>query len=160
MRAESQRGHFEATILPKIGVGPIRFGTSVDDVVAILGSPAKSWLDEDGDRLLSYPHAGVAFFAFDHEEDMRLVTCELEPASDAEVWGLRVFRVPRDAIIRAAGAQGLRVQQARPDAPENEALLQIRSDGLDFYYEGAQLVALAAGVGFSSDDSIEWPAAP
>ena len=160
MRVDSPRRKFEAVVHPKIGVGPIRFGASADAVIAILGAPEKSWVDEDGDRLLAYPDAGVAFFAFDHEEDMHLVTFELEPSSDAEVWGLRVFRVPREAVVRAAAAQGLRVQQARPDAREDETLLQIRSEGLDFYYEGAQLVALAAGVGFLSDHSIEWPAAP
>ena len=160
MRADSQPRHFEAVVHPTIGVGPVRFGASVDEVIAILGPPEKSWLDQEGDRLLAYPRAGVAFFAFDPEEDMRLVTCELKPASDAEIWGLRVFRVPREAVVRAAAAQNLRLQQARPDAADDETLLQIRSEGLDLYYERAQLVALSAGVVYSSDDSIEWPAAP
>jgi hypothetical protein len=160
MRADSERGNFQATVHPKIGVGSIRFGASADAVTAELGSPEKSWVDEEGDRLLAYSHAGVAFFAFDPEEDMRLVSYELTPASDAELWGLRVFQVPRDAIIQAAATLGLRLQQARPDAPHDETLFQIRSHGLDFYYEQARLVALGGGVGFSLDDSIEWPAAP
>ena len=160
MRADSRPRHFDAIVHPRVGVGSVRFGASADDVIAILGAPAESWLDEEGDRLLAYPHAGVAFFAFDHEEDMRLVTCELDPASDAEIWGLRVFRVTREAVVRAAAAQGLRLQQARPDAPDDDTLFQIRSEGLDFYYERARLTALSVGVVFSSDDSIEWPAAP
>ena len=85
MRADSKRGHFRATVHPKIGVGPVRFGAPADTVIAMLGAPEESWLDEDGDRLIAYPEAGVAFFAFDHEEDMRLISYELKPTSDAEL---------------------------------------------------------------------------
>lgn len=151
---------FHAVIHPRIGVGPIRFGATAEDVATILGLPADWLRDDNGDQLALYPAAGIAFFAFDPDENMRLVSYEVEAASDAELWGLRIFQVARDVVVRASAAQGLRLQQTRPDVSEDETLFQVRSQSLDFYYEGARLLALTAGVGFTDDDSIEWPAAP
>jgi hypothetical protein len=160
MDAEPRRQGFNAVVRPKVGVGGIRFGATSEDIITALGAPEKSWVDEEGDRLLAYPGLGIAFFAFDPEEDLRLVTCELQPASDVELWGLRVFQTPRELLIRAAAAQGLRLQQRSPDARDDEALFQIRSEGLDFYYEDARLVTLSASVVYSADDSIQWPRPP
>jgi hypothetical protein len=89
---------------------------------------------------------------------MRLTTYELDRNSDAELWGLRVFRTTRPAIAQTMAARGL-LFVPKGDSNGGETLFQIRSPGLDFYFEGETLSALTAGVVFSAD-TIEWPAAP
>jgi hypothetical protein len=159
MPAETRRTDFIAVVQPAIGVGPIRFGAFASDVVAALGTPAENRIDEDGDQLLAYPELGISFFSFDHEEDMRLTTYELDRNSDAELWGLRLFRTPRPVIAQTVAARGL-FFAPNGDSSGGETLFQIRSQALGFYFEGETLSALTAGVVFSGDDAIEWPTAP
>jgi hypothetical protein len=159
MPVETRRTDFAAIVRPAIGVGPIRFGVLARDVVAALGAPAEDRTDEDGDQLLVYPELGISFFSFDHEEDMRPTTYELEPSSDAELWGLRLFHIPQSLIAQTLAARGLLFAPSG-DADGGEALFQVGSQALDFYFEGDSLSALAAGVVLSADDTIEWPTAP
>jgi hypothetical protein len=159
MPVETRRTDFAAVVRPGIGVGPILFGMFASDVVAGLGTPAENRIDEEGDQLLAYPELGISFFSFDHEEDMRLTTYELDGNSDAELWGLRLFHTSRHMIAQTVAAHGL-LFGPKQDSSGGEALFQIRSQGLDFYFEGELLSALTAGVVFSADDAIEWPATP
>jgi hypothetical protein len=159
MPPETRRTEFAAVVQPGVGLGPIRFGVFAADVRATLGAPAEDLIDEDGDRLLAYPEFGVSFFSFDHEENMRLTTCELAPDSDAELWGLPLFRTPREVIEQVAVSRNLSFTWSG-DASDGEMLFQIRSQALDFYFEGESLTALTVGVVFSDDDTIQWPAAP
>ncbi|HYJ04495.1 MAG TPA: hypothetical protein VEX43_05135 [Chthoniobacterales bacterium] len=158
MPVDTRRTAFAAIVHPAIGIGPVRFGVFARDVVAALGTPAENRIDEDGDQLLAYPEVGISVFSFDHEEDMRLTTYELDRNSNAELWGLRVFRVPRSVISQAVAARGL-LFGPEQDFGGGETLFQLRSLGLDFYFEGEILSALTAGVIFSADDAIQWPTA-
>ena len=160
MPVETRRTDFAAVVLPGVGLGPIRFGALPSEVIASLGTPAENRIDEDGDLLLAYPELGISFFSFDHEEEMRLISYELGPDSDAELWDVPIFQVPLSVISEAAATRGLMLAQSGVPGDGDETLFQIRSQSLDFYFEGVRLSALTPGVVFSGDDTIQWPTAP
>lgn len=123
-----------------------------------LGHSRRRFIDEEGDRLLAYPELGISFLSCDREEQMRLTNYELDPNSDAELWGIPLFRSSRAVIAQSMATRGLLFVR-NGDSSEGEILFQVGSEGLDFYFEGDRLTALNAGVVFATDDTIQWSAA-
>lgn len=151
------QSQFLALIRPGVGVGEIRFGSSKADVISALGKPLEERTDEEGDELLKYPHLGIAFFAFDSSEEMRLTSYELSDQSDAELWGYKIFQCPRKEMSHRIHSAGFILEKAALGDSEDEVLYRVKPLSLDFYYCGQRLEALTAGVIFTDENTIRWP---
>lgn len=123
-------------ILPKTGLGPLRFGMSEADVEAAWG-PAEEVADFDPDRHLYYPSRGVFLF-FPADED-GLSGIEVSSACGCSLAGQEVF--PRDRKRTAALLDSL---VPGGSSSGSSAVVHVESDrgtrissqelGIDFYF--------------------------
>jgi hypothetical protein len=146
------------TIRPGIGLGDIKFGVTASEVIERFGCPAADEIDDEGDRVVTFPKLGISFFAFDCCEEFRLTSFEVNQVSCAELWGQRVFKLSMQQMIELARRKTFPLEEShRNISKDEERLFQIRSQSLDFYFKGQKLVAVAGGVQSDEDGNVRWP---
>lgn len=84
-------------ILPGKGLGPLRFGMSIEETQAVLGPPVKTLAEEDDmdSRMLLYEGLALSFPV----EEWRLDTIEVDRELSPRLFGVEVFSLGREGVI-------------------------------------------------------------
>lgn len=150
-------------IIPGTGLGPIRFGMSVNQVEEIIGRAEEAFLyDENTDRTLSLAYQRGAHLSFRQSEDFRLLAIEVESYYPCRLFGV--------SIASLSMKQSLSVLQANLTPSDWSALNEVRHDdleeisltsdrlGMTLYFDlNMTLQSVNWGVLFDPDDGIIWP---
>jgi hypothetical protein len=150
-------------LIPKSGFGVLKFGMTVDEVEGLLGLPDHMENpDEMGDISYEYKGIGINFLIFDHEEDFRLDTIELNETSNALLWNERIFELSYRQIESFCKANGYELEVDERLVDENDEFLElacfIHSQNIHFYFnESNHLKEVLISVYINEHDETIWP---
>ncbi|WP_375416909.1 hypothetical protein [uncultured Hymenobacter sp.] len=150
----------ENEIILGTGMGPLRFGATMDEVRTLVGEPEEieesddedefehqAWNYHEDDYLLS--------LYFDREDDFRLSCIETDHP------GMRLFGEAIHGLSQEA-VQAL-MQRHNLSAPETETMeegqtrLSYEKEMIDLYFEDDQLQFINFGVFIDEDLNVQWP---
>ena len=150
----------ENEIILGTGMGPLRFGTSMDEVRTLVGEPEEIDESEDDDEFEHqawnyYEDDHLLSLYFDREDDFRLSCIETDNP------GLRLFNEPihgrpldeiRDLMLRnGQGAAELETMEG------GEMRLSYEKSMIDIYFEEGLLQFVNFGVFINDDLEVQWP---
>ena len=148
-------------VLPGIGLGPLRFGMSQEDIEGILGKAEDLHLMDHDSVHLYYPGRGITLF-LDREEDWRLSGIEINSRCRCTLFSQDIFSMSRGEIEALLAAQPSR--EHRPPEPvlqlevDGTTSLESRNLAMTFYFEGAKrLVEINWGLWVNAADEVVWP---
>ncbi|GAA4019428.1 hypothetical protein GCM10022408_36850 [Hymenobacter fastidiosus] len=142
-----------------IGMGPLKFGTSQDEVRALMGEPEEIEESEDDDEFehqaWNYLEEGYSLY-FDREDDYRLSCIETDHP------GLRIF----GEAIHGRSVQEIQdlmsrhgLQSSEMEKMEEGAVrLSYEKEMIDLYFDEDQLQFVNFGVFINDELEVQWPA--
>lgn len=146
-------------LLPRIGVGAVRFGQREDEVTALLGEP--DGVDEgsvEDWRLVYYEAQGLEL-AFDEEEAGRLVTVRCQSPA-VEAGGIALVGCSEAELIELGSSLAwgdYTLERSEGDGSEGD---ELEYPGVDllFWIVDDAVVAVLAGAEIDEGDEYVWPA--
>ena len=141
------------------GMGPLKFGASMDEVRELMGEPEEIEESEDDDEFehqaWNYLEEGYSLY-FDREDDYRLSCIETDYA------GMRLFGETIHGLS-VAQVQDLMRRNDVEDAEEErmdsgEVRLSYEKEMIDLYFDEDQLQFVNFGVFINEDLEVQWPA--
>lgn len=150
----------ENEIILGTGMGPLRFGTSMDEVRTLVGEPEEIDESEDDDEFEHqawnyYEDDHLLSLYFDREDDFRLSCIETDNP------GLRLFGEPiqgrpLDEIrgLMERNGQGTAELETMEGG---EMRLSYEKAMIDLYFEEGRLQFVNFGVFISDDLEVQWP---
>jgi hypothetical protein len=151
----------ENEIILGTGMGPLRFGATMDEVRTLVGEPEEIEESEDED---DFEHQAWNYYEddhllslyFDREDDFRLSCIETDNP------GLRLFGEP----IHGRSLDQIRdlMQRHGQTNPELETMeggevrLSYEKSMIDLYFEEGQLQFVNFGVFINDELEVQWPA--
>ena len=150
----------ENEIILGTGMGPLRFGASMDEVRTLVGEPEdieesdddaefehKEWIYHEDEYLVS--------LYFDREDDFRLSCIETDNP------GMRLFgEAIHGASIEQVTALMQRNNQPTPElenVEEGAVRLYYEQSTIDLYFEDEKLQFVNFGVFINDDMEVQWP---
>lgn len=150
----------ENEIILGTGMGPLRFGASMDEVRTLVGEPEeieesdddaefehKEWIYHEDEYLVS--------LYFDREDDFRLSCIETDNP------GMRLFgEAIHGASIEQVTALMQRNNQPTPElenVEEGAVRLYYEQSTIDLYFEDDKLQFVNFGVFINDDMEVQWP---
>jgi hypothetical protein len=142
-----------------VGMGPLKFGASQDEVRALMGEPEEIEESEEDDEFehqaWNYLEEGYSLY-FDREDDYRLSCIETDHP------GLRIFGEP----IHGKSVQEIQELMSRHglSSTEMEKLeegavrLSYEKEMIDLYFDEDQLQFVNFGVFIDDELEVQWPA--
>jgi hypothetical protein len=144
------------TIRPAIGLGDLRFGSTRDDVRALVGEPAEVLVSEaNPGEVWIYEESAVAL-SFAAEESLRFVSCETFSAR-ATLNGETFVGAERDEAEAALERAGIEDVEWLADPEEGAGQLVAPAIGLALYFEHGAVESIGWGVLFDDDENARWP---
>ena len=142
------------------GMGPLRFGTSMDEVRTLLGEPEEIDESEDDD---DFEHQAWNYYGddhllslyFDREDDFRLSCIETDHPG-LRLFGEPIHGRPLDQITALMQQHG----SAQPEMETmegGEVRLSYEKSMIDMYFEDGMLQFVNFGVFISDDLVVQWP---
>jgi hypothetical protein len=142
-------------IEPLKGYGVLKFGQTINDVVAVLGDAEEiEQIDEDdmlNTIILHYWDLGISVFFEGVEKSV--VSCIETDNMDSELFGERIFDHKRDVVIDLMKSHGFNEYELEVEEGENR--LSFEEGLIDFFYEGEELIAVSWGVLINEKGEIE-----
>ncbi|WP_240935463.1 hypothetical protein [Hymenobacter sp. HDW8] len=140
------------------GMGPLKFGASMDEVRALMGEPEEIEESEDDDEFehqaWNYLEEGYSLY-FDREDDYRLSCIETDHP------GLRLFGEPIQGKSQAAIEELMsRHGYTNPETERmetGEVRLSYEKEMIDLYFDEDELQFVNFGVFISDDLEVQWP---
>jgi hypothetical protein len=134
-------------IHPKEGMDNIKFGTQIEKVLTLIGTPDETTnLDNDDDDVTTvvcnYWEKGCSLFF--EGEDNPLFTCADIDNRNINLFGRKIFNLNKKEIISLMGANGF----INPETEEEvwgETRLSYPDAVIDFYFEGGELNSVSWG---------------
>jgi hypothetical protein len=141
-----------------IGIGEIKFGSTMEEIEEYMGEPEEieesDETDEFEHKAWNYWEEGFSFY-FDHEDDYRL-SC-IETANPAvTLWGKKVFEMDQEQIQDLFHGHGLEKPEIEK-METGETRLSYEKDMIDLYFEDDKLIAINFGVFIGEDLEVKWP---
>ncbi|MGL1934652.1 MAG: hypothetical protein OCD01_06510 [Fibrobacterales bacterium] len=151
-------------IIPKVGLGDIRFGMDRDAVKAILGAPDEcdifSYNEDDTDRSEGWFWFDLEISAnFDEEDDWKLVSL----SADSERFllkGQKVIGIEKaalEALLATMDITDIDCEDHSSEDEPNHELVATDSVGLNFWLDEGIVTEVQWGPFINDDDSIDWP---
>jgi hypothetical protein len=149
---------FKLEIKPKIGLGNLLFGSTMQQVKGTIGEPEETEeiTEEEGfhTEVWHYWEAGLSVF-FD-EDDNKLFSCAEVDNEDATLWGKRIFDMAEAEIVSLFREHGFPDYEAE-DHPWGERRVSFDEILVDLYFEKKKLVSINFGAIIDSGQIIFWP---
>lgn len=140
------------------GIGPLKFGLTMDEVESIMGEPEEIEESEEGDefehKVWNYWEEGYSFY-FDDEDEYRL-SCIETANPDITLFGKKIFGMTQAEVENMLKENGI-------ENPEKEKLetgevrVSYEKEMIDMYFENNALVSINFGVFISDDLEVKWP---
>lgn len=149
----------ENEIVLGVGMGPLKFGASMDEVRALMGEPEEIEESEEDDEFehqaWNYLEEGYSLY-FDREDDYRLSCIETDHP------GMRLYgeaihsKSPEevDALMRSHGHE----QSESEKMDTGEMRVSYEKEIIDLYFDEGQLQFVNFGVFINDDMEVQWPA--
>lgn len=142
-----------------IGMGPLRFGASMDEVRALMGEPEEVEESEDDDEFehqaWNYLEEGFSLY-FDREDDYRLSCIETDHPElslyGEVIQGKSVEDV--QALFSRHGHEASEVEKM----DTGEVRLSYEKEMIDLYFDEDELQFVNFGVFIDDDLEVQWPA--
>jgi hypothetical protein len=155
-------------VVPGRGLGPVRFGMTIDEVEAALGPIVESTLYDEADRSLqvAYRDFGIHLFFDEVEEggELLLYTIEVDEDCPCDLYGEPAFPKTREEVYRLLERNlppDLLDEVEEEEDEENEEIrLQVPPLGVAFFFDlsSEELTQVQWGVLFDETDEEVWPA--
>ncbi len=145
-------------IKPKIGFGEIKFGFTIEDVVAHLGEADDiEDIQEEEDFntvIMNYWNRGFSVFVEGHGAEKSIVSCFETDNAESTLFGKKVFEMNEAQIIELMKAEGF--SDIDTETEENgEYRLSLEDGMIDFFFENKELIAVNWGVLVNEHGEIE-----
>lgn len=152
-------------IEPGIGVGPVKFGMTEDELVELLGEPSiieqEEYIEDKGGwhRVLHYPHLHLNF-TFDKEDGYRLGTITIE-GPNVLLFDKDLFGLPKAIVISFIAGVSIEVASEEDFTLDEEHTLECLDYddlGILFWFESGNLSKIECSYLFESDnETVIWP---
>ncbi|MDD4142054.1 MAG: hypothetical protein PHR20_04565 [Bacteroidales bacterium] len=147
----------ELKIVPKVGLGELKFGTSMDAVVELLGKAdeVEEFNDDDcfNTTILTYNTPEMDLF-FEGSDKLVLSGINLEN-EEATLYDLQVFDMSEEEIVKMMNDNGYFEFDTNIDEEYNEKCLSFEEANLDFIFdEEGSLISVSFGILVSEDGQI------
>lgn len=143
-------------IVPKAGLGPIRFGSSSEEVIALLGQAEDvehiGDVDEFNTVILYYWEKGITVFFEGMEKSV--VSCFETENPDATMYGREIFSMTEKDIVALMAEKGFEVAEVENE-PSGERRVSFDDAMIDFFFVDGDLVAVNWGVLVNSKGEVE-----
>ncbi|UYZ62245.1 hypothetical protein [Hymenobacter weizhouensis] len=149
----------ENEIVLGVGMGPLKFGATMDEVRALMGEPEEIEESEEDDEFehqaWNYLEEGYSLY-FDREDDYRLSCIETDHP------GMRLYgeaihsKSPEevDALMRRHGHE----QSETEKMDTGEMRISYEKEMIDLYFDEGELQFVNFGVFINDDMEVQWPA--
>jgi len=150
----------DLTIIPLVGFGDLKFGTTKNEVVIKFGEPQEvETIEGDEDfsevEVWSYWDKGHAFY-FEKEFDDRLTNFETDH-ENATLFGKKVFEMKEKQIISMMEENGFSDFEAEFEEEWEERRVSFFDAQVDFIFDEDVLVQVSWAVGINDEDKVQWP---
>jgi hypothetical protein len=149
----------ENEIILGTGMGPLRFGATMDEVRALMGEPEEIEESEEEDEFehqaWNYLEEGYSLY-FDREDDYRLSCIETDHPG-MRLFGELIHGQSPEQIQELMRKQGLEASEVeRMDTGETR--VSYEKEMIDLYFDEDELQFVNFGVFISEDLDVQWPA--
>ncbi|TGD77979.1 hypothetical protein [Hymenobacter wooponensis] len=152
-------GTEENEITLGVGMGPLKFGASMDEVRALMGEPEEIEESEDDDEFehqaWNYLEEGYSLY-FDREDDYRLSCIETDHPG-IRLYGEAIHGMSPEAIQDLMQRHG-HEQSEVEKMDTGEMRLSYEKEMIDLYFDEDQLQFVNFGVFINDDLEVQWPA--
>lgn len=142
-----------------IGMGPLKFGASMDEVRALMGEPEEIEESEDDDEFehqaWNYLEEGYSLY-FDREDDYRLSCIETDHPG-IRLFGEAIHGKSPEQIQELMQRHGFE-QSEIEKMDTGEVRLSYEKEMIDMYFDEDQLQFVNFGVFINEDLEVQWPA--
>jgi hypothetical protein len=141
-------------IKPKIGLGTLKFGTTMKEVEKHFGLPEEvEKLEAEGEyRTTIWHYWDKGFSLFFDEEEKNNFTCVEIDNEDAHLWGKKVFSMKEEEILNLFKSKGF-TEIDTEDNASGEKRVSFDDAVVDMYFEDGELTSINYGV-FPEDEKI------
>ncbi|MGI6718861.1 MAG: hypothetical protein ACOX4D_06940 [Bacteroidales bacterium] len=148
---------FNLIIKPKEGIGDLKFGTTIEEVIKKVGEAdeLEDFNDEDcfNTKLLSYLDDEVDLF-FEGNNNFVFSAISVDN-KEASLYGKKIFELSEKEIIELMKENGFNLSDTTIDEEFCEKCLSFEDAYLDFYFnKDNELISLNFGVLVSDDGKI------
>lgn len=144
-------------IVPKIGFGELKFGNTIEEVLAFVGEAeeVEDIQEEDFNTvIMSYWEKGFSVFIEGTGAERSIVSCFETNNHKSELFGKKVFELKESEIVDLMKANGYKEMETETE--ENDEYRLSFVDGLiDFFFEDKELIAVNWGVLVNQQGEIE-----
>jgi len=144
-------------IVPKLGFGQLKFGNTIEEVLAFVGEAeeVEDIQEEDFNTvIMNYWKEGFSVFIEGTGAERSIVSCFETDNGNATLFGVKVFGMKESEIIDLMKANGY--NEIDTEAEDNGEYRLSFEDGLiDFFFEDKELIAVNWGVLVNEQGEIE-----
>ncbi len=144
-------------IVPKIGFGELKFGNTIEEILAFVGEAeeVEDIQEEDFNTvIMNYWEKGFSVFIEGTGAERSIASCFETDNSEATLFGKKVFELKESEIIDLMKANGFK--EIETETEENDEYRLSFEDGLiDFFFEDNELIAVNWGVLVNEQGEIE-----
>ena len=149
----------ENEIILGTGMGPLRFGATMDEVRALMGEPEEIEESEEEDEFehqaWNYLEEGYSLY-FDREDDYRLSCIETDHPG-MRLFGELIHGQSPEQIQELMRKHNLEASEVeRMDTGETR--VSYEKEMIDLYFDEDELQFVNFGVFISEDLDVQWPA--
>lgn len=152
-------------IVPGVGIGPIEYGITEEELISIIGEPDKideeEYVEGTGDwhRVLWYSARNL-HFTFDKEDGYQLGTITVL-GSGYPLLGKELFSLPQDTVknfVAKATREIPKLEDWTWNEEETHKCLQHDGLGILFWFDNGDLSEMQCSYLFESDnETVIWP---
>lgn len=149
----------ENEIILGTGMGPLRFGATMDEVRALMGEPEEIEESEEEDEFehqaWNYLEEGYSLY-FDREDDYRLSCIETDHPG-MRLFGELIHGQSPEQIQELMRKHGLEASEVE-NMDTGETRVSYEKEMIDLYFDEDELQFVNFGVFISEDLDVQWPA--
>jgi len=130
-------------IKPNEGLGDFKFGTDINEIIAVLGEPDETEILNDEDfetKIISFWEKGFTFFF--EGEDYTIFTCVEADNDDITLYGKKIIGKDEKSIIKLMTDKGYSEMETEEEE-WGEKRLTFEECAIDFYFEDGRLVSVS-----------------
>lgn len=147
---------FTFAIEPKIGYGEIKFGTTSEKIIDLLGAADDMENIEDDDEfntvILYYWDLDLTIFLEGKEKSA--ISCIETENQDSTLFGKQIFKLNEGQIIKLMEEHGYKVDETEMET-SGEKRVSYDSAMMDFFFSDGDLLAVNWGVLINDKGEIE-----
>ncbi len=144
-------------IVPKVGFGQMKFGQTIEEILAFVGEAeeVEDIQDEDFNTvIMNYWKEGFSVFIEGTGAEHSIVSCFETDNGNATLFGKKVFDLKESEIITLMKANGYNEIDTEIEE-QGEYRLSFEDGMIDFFFEDKELIAVNWGVLVNEQGEIE-----